>query len=101
MQNTQFIEPRNGSLDRVGAVIDVVGDADNVNTCTLERLAARGGRRIEGLVVIRAAAGRIVQAAFEIAEDDVGSLEHLLEMLEGNAGIGHTQQIDVTGKNHA
>ena len=41
MQNTQFIEPRNGSLDRVGAVIDVVGDADGLNAGDFQRF--RGG----------------------------------------------------------
>ncbi len=74
MGNAELIEPRDRGRDILGAVIDVVGDADGVDAGQPQRLAAdlRIGEKSLGCM---RAPRRQMQTAFQIAEHHVGLVQ--------------------------
>src|SRR5258706_868196 len=71
-----------------------------MNAGVLEGFAASAGMREEALGIDCVPAGRLVKAAFEVAEYDVGGAEFRGDSFERNGGIGDVHQVDVTGKDH-
>jgi len=98
MGNAELIEPRDRGGDIVGAVIDVVGDADGVDAGEPQRLAAdlRIGEKAFGGV---RALWRQMQAAFQIAEHHVGLVQRRGNMPKRNGDIGDVHEVDVAGQN--
>jgi hypothetical protein len=54
----------------------------------------------EAFVFHGMAAGRLVETAFEIREDDIGAAKLVLDEREGHRRVGHVHQVHVTGQDH-
>jgi hypothetical protein len=93
--HAQFIEARDRCKNRCFAVIDVVGDADRVDSCEPERVAAYTRRRVKTFAVCRMSFRRSVEAALEVAENDIGGAQFCRDAVKGHGRIGDVHQIDV------
>ncbi len=81
-RSSRAIEPD----DRGRAVIDVVGEPDRGDPAILQRLAGDLGVGEKALMLDRMAVRRLVEAAFEIGEDEVGRAQFLADPRERHAG---------------
>ena len=93
-----LVQPRHRRHDGLGAEVHVVGASQGVEAAVHE-----GGRRLgpdvvpAGLVVHRD--GRIVQAPFEIAEDDVGLAQNVSDQGERLRRVSDVPKVNVARQN--
>ena len=98
--NAECVEPSDGGGDGGIAIVHVVGDADHADAGGAQRLATDQRRGEEAFVFRRVPVRGIIEAAFEIAEHDVGGAELLLHACERHRGIVDVHQVDVAGEDH-
>jgi hypothetical protein len=100
-RNAKLAEPVNGRSDRRGTIVDVIGDADHADAGVAQCLAADPRRGEEAFILQRMRVRRVIEAAFQIAEHDVGGTQFIPDAAERHPGVVDMHQIDVTGENHA
>ena len=59
-----------------------------------------GGCGVKALIQVRSRIRRLIQAAFEIAEQYVGCMQRIADARKGERRIGDVHQIDVAGEHH-
>ena len=101
MRNAEFVQPRDRRQDGRIAVVHVVGDAHRGNAGVAQRRAAGGRIGEEALVVERVAAWRLVQAAFKVAEHQVGGLERVPHAGERYRRVTDVHQVHVSGQDQS
>src|SRR5581483_5109039 len=95
MGDAEPVEPGDRAEDRCGSVIDVVGEADRGN-CAVAKRGAGDLRIGEEAFVLDAVVGRrLVEAAFEIGENQVGRPQPRAHPGKRHARVVDIHQIDV------
>ena len=95
--NADGVEPPERRPNRLRAVVDVVGSADRMIPADNEGLGG-GERRVKAFVFHRVPGGRLVEAALQVAEQDIGLPQRLLDPREWHLRIGDVHEVDVTGQ---
>src|SRR5262249_16053949 len=98
VQDSDLVKPGDRGSDCGFAIVHVVSDADGMDAGAFERLATDGGVGEKSLVTVRMVRRPRVEAAFEIAEDDVRLMQLFGHARERYRRIGDLHQVHVTGQ---